>query len=116
VHKDVWDLAGGYSTEFSPGMYSDPDFSMKLWMMGIRLFKGIAKSRVYHFGSKSTFRVVKNKGYYTFITKWGITSSTLTRFYIRRGQTFDGALKAPQFSTTLKLKNLYKRFMAIFHV
>ena len=70
VHKDVWDLAGGYSTEFSPGMYSDPDFSMKLWALGIRLFKGVAKSRVYHFGSKSTGRILRNKGYYTFISKW----------------------------------------------
>lgn len=26
VHKDLWDLVGGYSVEFSPGMYSDPDF------------------------------------------------------------------------------------------
>jgi len=50
VHKDIWDLVGGYSTEFSPGMYSDPDFSMKLWQAGVRLFKGISKSRVYHFG------------------------------------------------------------------
>ena len=30
VHKDLWHLIGGYSVEFSPGMYSDPDFSMKL--------------------------------------------------------------------------------------
>src|SRR5882724_11086381 len=74
VHKDIWDLAGGYSVEFSPGMYSDPDFSMKLWRMGIRLFKGVSKSRAYHFGSKSTGRVVKNKGYYRFIAKWGMTS------------------------------------------
>jgi len=28
VHVDVWDMVGGYSTEFSPGLYSDPDFSM----------------------------------------------------------------------------------------
>ena len=51
VHKSIWELAGKYSIEFSPGMYSDPDFSMKLWQMGIRIFKGVAKSRVYHFGS-----------------------------------------------------------------
>ncbi|MEO8860843.1 MAG: glycosyltransferase, partial [Ginsengibacter sp.] len=62
VHKDVWDLAGGYSTEFTPGMYSDPDFSMKLWKMGIRYFKGLEKSRVYHFGSLSVNRVKQNKG------------------------------------------------------
>jgi glycosyltransferase involved in cell wall biosynthesis len=42
VHKDIWDLVGGYSIEFSPGMYSDPDFSMKLWTLGIRYFKGLS--------------------------------------------------------------------------
>ncbi len=29
------------SEEFSPGMYSDPDLSMKLWQEGVRYFKGI---------------------------------------------------------------------------
>jgi len=109
VHKDIWDLAGGYSIEFSPGMYSDPDFSMKLWMMGMRLFKGVSKSRAYHFGSKSTGRVVKNKGYYRFITKWGMTSSTLTKHYLRRGEPFDGMLREPRLPASLKLKNLFKR-------
>ena len=23
VHRDIWDLVGGYSIEYSPGMYSD---------------------------------------------------------------------------------------------
>lgn len=27
VHRDIWDLVGGYSIEYSPGMYSDPDFT-----------------------------------------------------------------------------------------
>ncbi|HZZ76660.1 MAG TPA: glycosyltransferase, partial [Puia sp.] len=78
VHKKIWDLVGGYSIEYSPGLYSDPDFSMKLWKAGIRLFKGVGNSRVYHFGGKSTRRIVKNKGYYTFISKWGMTSATFT--------------------------------------
>ena len=60
VSKKYWDLVGGYSEEFSPGMYSDPDFSMKMWNAGVRVFKGVGKSRVYHFMSKSTGKVVKN--------------------------------------------------------
>jgi len=112
VHKDIWDLVGGYSIEFSPGMYSDPDFSMKLWQTGVRLFKGIGKSRVYHFGSVSVKRVKKNKGYYTFISKWGITSSTLSKYFLRRGEIYDGPLKEPSFDYYLKLKNLFKRIGA----
>jgi glycosyltransferase involved in cell wall biosynthesis len=114
VHRDIWDLAGGYSLEFSPGMYSDPDFSMKLWTMGIRLFKGVAASRVYHFGSKSTGRIVKNKGYYSFIAKWGMTSSTLTHHYLRRGETFEGPLREPRLLLSLWWKNLYKRLSVAF--
>lgn len=59
VHKDYWDLVGGLSIEFSPGMYSDPDFSKKLYQAGVRYFKGLGSSLVYHFGSKSTKRVKK---------------------------------------------------------
>ena len=115
VHTKVWDLVGGYSAEFSPGMYSDPDFSMKLWKLGIRLFKGVSASRVYHFGSKSTQRIVKNNGYYQFIMKWGITSSTLTKLYLRRGNKYSGSLDAPHFSNFIKLKSFVKQFGAIFH-
>lgn len=110
VHKEIWDLVDGYSVEFSPGMYSDPDFSMKLWKAGIRLFKGIARSRVYHFGKVSTKRVKTNKGYNQFIKKWGISSSTLTDHILQRGKPFDGPL--PDFSEPvwLRCKNLFKRF------
>ena len=115
VHRELWDLVGGYSVEFSPGMYSDPDFSMKLWQAGVRLFKGVSKSRAYHFGSKSTKRVVKNKGYYTFISKWGMTSSTLTKYILRRGETYDGLLKEFIPGPDLRLKNLLKRINATFY-
>ncbi|GAI19848.1 unnamed protein product, partial [marine sediment metagenome] len=50
MHVSLWDLIGGYSVEFSPAHYSDPDVAMKLWHAGVRIFKGVAKSRVYHFG------------------------------------------------------------------
>jgi hypothetical protein len=114
VHKDIWDLVGGYSVEFSPGMYSDPDFSMKLWNIGIRYFKGVSKSRVYHFGSKSVKRVVKNPGYYKFISKWGMTTSTLSNFYLRRGEEFDGPLKEPSIPLKVRAKNLLKNISVAF--
>src|SRR5882724_1221562 len=114
VHKDVWDLVGGYSIEFSPGMYSDPDFSMKLWKLGIRLFKGVSKSRVYHFGSKSVNRVIKNKGYYSFVAKWGITSGTFTRHFLHSGSPFNGPLPEPVLPAILKLKNFFKKLKTVF--
>ena len=109
VHKDIWDLVGGYSIEFSPGMYSDPDFSFKLWKAGVRLFKGIAQSRVYHFGSLSVKRIKKNRGYHTFISKWGMTSGSFSKYYIHRGEQFIAPLSEPIIPTTVHLKNFAKR-------
>ena len=113
VHKDIWDLVGGYSIEFSPGMYSDPDFSMKLWKAGVRLFKGIGRSRVYHFCSISTRRIKHNKGYYRFIAKWGFTSSLLTNHMLRRGEVFTGPLNETGIPTGLRFKNFFNRLSAI---
>ncbi|MBN2812624.1 MAG: glycosyltransferase family 2 protein, partial [Bacteroidales bacterium] len=89
VHKEIWDLVGGYSIEYSPGLYSDPDFSAKLYMAGVRFFKGVSKSRVYHFEARSTGRVKKNKGSRQFLAKWGITASTFTSVILQRGLPFD---------------------------
>ncbi|MBS1750678.1 MAG: glycosyltransferase [Bacteroidetes bacterium] len=114
VHRDIWHLVGGYSIEFSPGMYSDPDFSVKLWKIGIRLFKGVAESRVYHFGSISVKRVVKNKGYYQFIRKWGMSSSVFSKDFIHRGDLFIGDCKEPVLPFTTRLKNMWKFINAIF--
>jgi len=115
VHTDTWDMVGGYSIEFSPGLYSDPDFSMKLWKMGIRLFKGVEKSRVYHFGSVSLKKVKLNKGYYTFIAKWGITQNIFTGTYLRRGEKFDGPLGEHVPSFGKKIKNTFKQLKAVFY-
>lgn len=109
VHRNIWNLVGGYSIEFSPGMYSDPDFSMKLWQAGVRIFKGVSRSRVYHFGSMSVKRVRKNKGYYTFIKKWGMTSSTVSQYYLRRGERYEGELHDPTIPSVTRYKNLLKR-------
>ena len=88
VHRDVWDLVGGYRVELSPGMYSDPDFTAKLWLCGIRYMKGLSDSRVYHFETKSTGRVKRNNGQLQFLMKWGLTSSTFRRLYTHRGENF----------------------------
>lgn len=114
VHKDIWDLVGGYSIEFSPGMYSDPDFSVKLWTAGVRIFKGVAASRVYHFGSVSTKRIVKNKGYYMFISKWGFTQSLFSNYFLKRGEPYTGPLSAPNIPVSLKLKNWFKQLQSLF--
>jgi len=114
VHKDIWDLAGGYSIEFSPGMSSDPDFSMKLWQMGIRLYKGVSKSRVYHFVSKTTRRIKKNNGYYMFIYKWGMSTRMFQRNYVRLGDVFTGPTKEAETSFGIRARNLYKRINASF--
>ena len=51
VHKDLWNKVNGLSEEYFPGSGSDPDFNMKLWINGVRIFKGINNFKVYHFGS-----------------------------------------------------------------
>ncbi len=109
LHVDLWDLVGGMSVEFSPGMYSDPDFSMKLWQAGVRLFKGMANSRVYHFGSKSTGRIKKNKGKQTFINKWGVYPSTFTNKFLKRGEDYNGLLEDYLPSASEKLKVKFKQ-------
>jgi GT2 family glycosyltransferase len=109
----LWDYVGGYSVEFSPGMYSDPDFSMKLWNAGVRYFKGVSKSRAYHFGSKSVQRVKKNKGYHQFIYKWGFTSSLLTKHILHRGEDWQGPLPEFKMTNPLKWKNKFKQLISV---
>ena len=67
VHKDIWQKVGGLSEEFFPGNGSDPDFNMKLWNLGIRIFKGINDFKVYHFGSivlRKKLNKIKRKNKY----------------------------------------------------
>ncbi|MCO6495895.1 MAG: glycosyltransferase family 2 protein [Bacteroidetes bacterium] len=101
VHKSYWEKVGGYSTEYSPGLYSDPDFSMKLWNEGIRDFRGIGNSRVYHFGSKSLKRIKMNDGRRTFMQKWGITPGFFDQYYLHKGEEWKGIL--PEVTNRLAL-------------
>ncbi len=117
VHRHMWDLVGGYSTEFSPGMYSDPDFSAKLYMAGVRYFRGLSKSRVYHFEARSTGRVKKNKGSRQFLMKWGITSNTFVSTILKRGESIEGEYNEEPNGKKLKskmLKNKIKRAISGF--
>ena len=113
VHRDVWDLIGGYSVEFSPGLYSDPDFSMKLWQAGVRLFKGVARSRVYHFVSKSVGRVAPNDGRRQFLRKWGMAPSTFYRYFLHKGEPFNGPLADPPMARGLRAKLLKDRLSGL---
>ena len=87
VSRNWWFRVGGYSSEFSPGMSSDNDFSMKLWHAGCRIFYGVGNSLVYHFQCKSTGKVKKNDGGKQFLHKWGMRQSVFDRYYLRRGKT-----------------------------
>jgi len=97
VHAKWWFKVGGYSSELSPGMSSDNDFSMKLWHAGCRVFLGVGASLVYHFQCKSTGKVKKNNGTKQFLHKWGIRQSVFDKYFLRRGQIATStALPAPE--------------------
>lgn len=83
VSRRLWWLVGGYSIEFGPGMSSDDDFLMKIWLAGCRTFRVVGACRIYHFACSTTSRVRRNKGGRTFLLKWGITQQAFTRDYVR---------------------------------
>jgi glycosyltransferase involved in cell wall biosynthesis len=107
--KKLWDEVGGYSLEFSPGMSSDPDFSMKLWQAGVRHFQGVGASRAYHFQAKSTGKITKNPGPQQFLAKWGISQGTFGKYYLRRGQPWQGPLPEAGPGLSLALARLLGR-------
>lgn len=113
VSRASWLAIGGFSIEFSPGMYSDPDFSMKMWLAGCRIFKGIGASRVYHFQAKSTGRVKKNDGRLEFMKKWGIPASFLYKNYLKMGEPYKGILTEPPMDFDFKWAKLKTQFHAL---
>jgi glycosyltransferase involved in cell wall biosynthesis len=115
LHKTIWNLIGGLSTEFTPGMGSDPDMMMKLWHCGVRYYKGVSASRVYHFTSRSTARIKKNDGNKQFLLKWGLSKSTFFDLYLRLGQPFTGYTPEPD-KNGFKLKLLRDQLKRLFSV
>ena len=105
IHKDLWNKVGGFSQEYFPGTGSDPDLNMKLWNEGVRIFKGINKCKVYHFGSIVT-RKYKNhptiktesgsKGGKIFLLKWGISIKFFKKYYLKSDEKFLGNLTEPK--------------------
>lgn len=113
IHKHVWDQIGGLSVEYTPGMYSDPDFMMKLWHAGVRYFKGLGQSRSYHFMSRSVSRIKKNNGRKQFLVKWRMSNSVFRKFYLKMGLPFNGSVAEPKVPWHLKLKDRIKLFFTI---
>jgi len=108
----TWNKVGGFSEEFSPGLGSDPDFNMKLWKIGVRLFKGLGDCRVYHFSSLSLRKKTWNNGAKTFLLKWGISIKFFKNHYLRSDQVFKQSLNEPKknlnyFAGLLKCKIAY---------
>ena len=92
----TWNKVGGFSEEFSPGLGSDPDFNMKLWKEGVRLFKGLGDCRVYHFSSLSLRKKVWNNGAKTFLLKWGISIKFFKKYYLKSDEKFENILDEPK--------------------
>lgn len=108
----TWNKVGGFSEEFSPGLGSDPDFNMKLWQIGVRLFKGLGNCRVYHFSSLSLRKKTWNNGAKTFLLKWGISIKFFKKYYLRSDEVFKDVLNEPKkniffFIDLLKCKIAY---------
>ena len=103
VPISTWNKVGGFSLEFTPGLGSDPDFNMKLWNIGVRLFKGLGKCRVYHFSSVSLRKKVWNNGSKIFLLKWGISIKFFKKHYLKSETKFDNVLTEPK-------KNLFYYF------
>ena len=121
IPKKTWNKVGGFSLEFSPGLGSDPDFNMKLWQIGVRLFKGLGECRVYHFSSLSLRKKAWNNGAKTFLLKWGISIKFFKKHYLRSDKKFNGLLLEPEknffyFIDLLKCKiaYYYHKFIKLF--
>ena len=105
IHRELWDKIGGFSEEFNPGDGSDPDFCMKLWFENVRVFKGISKFKVYHFGSIVT-RKYKNhptiktesgsRGGKIFLLKWGYSISFFKKYVLQSDTLFKKPLSEPE--------------------
>ncbi|MDC3117882.1 glycosyltransferase [Candidatus Pelagibacter sp.] len=98
VSKKLWDKVGGFSEEFNPGIGSDPDFNMKLWKEGVRIFKGLNDFKVYHFGSLTTRKkknFTQNKGDKIFLKKWGFSIKFFKKYYLKSKTKYEGPLHEP---------------------
>ena len=104
IHKDLWEKVGGFSEEFSPGAGSDPDLNLKLWNEGVRIFKCLNQSRVYHFGSvtirkKKNNEFKKNQGSRAnkiFLLKWGFSIRFFKKYFLKSHYIHNEDLSEPK--------------------
>ena len=128
VHRDIWNKVGGFSEEYFPGSGSDPDFNMKLWNLGIRIFKGINDFKIYHFGSivlRKKLNIIKKKNRYgsrgskLFLLKWGISIKFFKKFYLRSNDKYEGPLSDPiiniKYIMNLLSCKIYYFYLIIFY-
>ena len=92
VTKKLWDRVGGWSEDFFPTGGDDTDFAKKLWDENVRIFKGLGKCSIYHFGSITTRKKPKTINTYLgskankiFLKKWGMTINFFEKFYLKAG-------------------------------
>ena len=127
IHRDLWNKVGGFSEEYYPGTGSDPDLNMKLWNAGVRIFKGINKCKVYHFGSivtrkyknhPSIITETGNKGAKIFLIKWGISIKFFKKYFLRSDTKYTGPLSEPSknfiFYFDLLICKIYFFYLKIF--
>ena len=117
VTKEMWNKVGGFSEEFSPGIASDPDFNMKLWNQGVRIFKGLEKFKVYHFGSITTRKkhgLKQNRGDKTFLKKWGITTKFFKKYYLKSKTKYSGPLSEPKLTLNYLFELVFCKIRKIF--
>ncbi len=115
IPRKTWDTVGGFSEEYGPGLGSDPDFNMKLWKIGVRLFKGLSRSRVYHFSSVTLRKKISNNGAKTFLLKWGISIKFFRKYYLKSDTPYEGLLKEPNKNFTYYFNLIKCKFTYLFH-
>ena len=74
---------------------------MKLWQLGVRIFKGVNKSRIYHFGSLTTRKnkhVIQNNARKTFLMEMENYNRFFHKILFIKRKKFDGPLKNPNFN------------------
>lgn len=105
IHKNTWNKVGGFSEEYFPGTGSDPDLNKKLWDIGVRIFKGLQHSKVYHFGSIVTRQKEKkfntltetgNKGSKIFLLKWGFSIKFFKKHFLKSNKIYNRPLDEPK--------------------
>ncbi|MDC1033379.1 glycosyltransferase [Candidatus Pelagibacter sp.] len=104
ISKELWNTVGGFSEEFYPGTGSDPDLNMKLWLEGVRIFKGLNDCKVYHFGSIVTRKYKDHptivtesgsRGGKIFLLKWGFSIKFFKKRYLRSDEQYISKLNEP---------------------